>query len=156
MDRAPRTTNLKSEVLTIGYEGCRIDDFITRLQSAGVETLVDVRELPLSRKKGFSKNQLREAIEGVGIKYVHLKSLGDPKEGRRAARVGDHDRFVHIFTRHMETEGAMEGLQELSQIVGDAKTCLLCFERNHSTCHRKIVVDQLAVVSQITIRHIAV
>lgn len=150
------TIKLKNEVLTIGYEGSKIEDFIARIVSAGVETLVDVRELPLSRKKGFSKNQLREAIENLGIKYVHLKSLGDPKDGRLAARAGDHDRFVHIFTRHMETDEAITGLHQLSQLVGDAKVCLVCFERNHRDCHRKIVVDQLAMVSPIEIRHIAV
>lgn len=147
---------VRNEILTIGYEGSKIDDFIAQLLSAGVETLVDVRELPLSRKKGFSKNQLRDATASVGIKYVHIKALGDPREGRLAARAGDHDRFVRIFTRHMQTEDALSGLKALSQLVDDGRICLLCFERNHRDCHRKIVVDQLAQVWPVEIRHIAV
>ncbi|WP_317134813.1 DUF488 family protein [Rhodoferax lithotrophicus] len=42
-------------LFTLGYEGLVLDAFIARLQAAQVKTVVDVRELPLSRKKGFSK-----------------------------------------------------------------------------------------------------
>ena len=40
-------------LVTIGYEGLPIDAFIARLQAAQVKTVVDVRELPILRKKGF-------------------------------------------------------------------------------------------------------
>ncbi|MBK6650144.1 MAG: DUF488 domain-containing protein [Betaproteobacteria bacterium] len=48
-------------LFTLGYEGLTIDAFIARLQAAQVKTVVDVRELPLSRKKGFSKTGLPQA-----------------------------------------------------------------------------------------------
>lgn len=145
-----------ADVFTIGYEGTTVEKFLERLLQAGVETLVDVRDLPLSRKKGFSKNQLREIIESNGIKYVHLKALGDPKEGREAARSGNHSLFVKIFSSHMETEGAREALVELADLVGSTTTCLMCFERCHTTCHRNLVVEKLSNLASISVRHIAV
>jgi uncharacterized protein (DUF488 family) len=144
------------EVLTIGYEGSDIQSFLDRLADAGVETIVDVRELPLSRKKGFSKNGLKEAAAGVGIDYVHLKSLGDPKEGRMAARAGDYGRFEQVFNAHMKSTTAQEGLKQLAGIIDGTKACLLCFEKNHESCHRHIVVDQLAQMKEISVRHIHV
>jgi hypothetical protein len=47
--------------------------------------LIDVRDVPLSRKPGFSKSALQANLEAHGIAYVHLKGLGDPKPGREAA-----------------------------------------------------------------------
>jgi uncharacterized protein (DUF488 family) len=59
---------------TIGYEGSEISDFISVLKYSGVEALVDVRDLPSSRKPGFSKNTLSASVSRVGIEYIHIKS----------------------------------------------------------------------------------
>ena len=93
------------EILTIGYEGSDIESFMERIILAEVEVLVDVRELPLSRKRGFSKVKLREAVEAVGIEYLHFRDLGDPKPGRDAAKIGNHSKFIKIFEEHLETAG---------------------------------------------------
>ncbi|MBM3616495.1 MAG: DUF488 domain-containing protein, partial [Alphaproteobacteria bacterium] len=87
-------------LLTIGYEGTDIATFLTALRASGVEVLADVRELPLSRKPGFSKSALSVALEGVGIRYRHFRELGDPKAGRLATRAGDYTRFRKIFSAH--------------------------------------------------------
>jgi uncharacterized protein (DUF488 family) len=77
-------------IFTIGYEGAAMDEFLAALKNAGVERLIDVRALPLSRRPGFSKSPLRSTLEEAGIEYVHLKALGTPAEGRSAARAGRH------------------------------------------------------------------
>src|SRR5476649_1046545 len=64
--RKARNMNL----YTFGYEGLGVGEFIDRLRTAGVGTVVDVRELPLSRKKGFSKQSFAEALRAAGIEYV--------------------------------------------------------------------------------------
>ena len=51
-----------SEIYTIGYEGSDIERFIETLVILKIEAVADVRELPISRKKGFSKNKLRESL----------------------------------------------------------------------------------------------
>ena len=56
---------LAPALYTFGYEGLTIEAFIERLKQARVQLIVDVHELPLSRKKGFSKNALRNALAGV-------------------------------------------------------------------------------------------
>ena len=59
-------------IFTIGYEGTTVPEFIAALQKAGVERVIDVRALPLSRRPGFSKSALRSALEESGIEYLHL------------------------------------------------------------------------------------
>lgn len=148
--------NTDEQIFTIGYEKSTIDDFVNRLAAAEIELLVDVRELPLSRKKGFSKNGLHAAVREAGIDYLHVKALGDPKPGREAARAGNHDLFVEIFTQHMESEDAQTALTELADTMKGKRVCLTCFERHHEGCHRKIVAEHLSTLVGARIEHIAV
>ncbi len=67
------------KLYTFGYEGLDLDAFLARLGAAGVCQVVDVRELPLSRKKGFSKRALAAALAAHDIEYLHMPALGCPK-----------------------------------------------------------------------------
>ena len=73
------------KLFTIGYEGADLKEFLTVLKNAGTDVLLDVRELPMSRRKGFSKNALKAALAEVGIDYRHEKRLGSPKDVCRLA-----------------------------------------------------------------------
>ena len=141
---------------TVGYEKSELDDYVKRLQETGIELLVDVRERPQSRKRGFSKNKLREAVEAVGIEYRHVHQLGDPKPGREAARAGDHALFVEIFSAHMELPETKEATADLASEISGRRICLTCFERDHSGCHRTIVAEHLANLLDAEILHIKV
>lgn len=128
---------------TIGYEGAKLDNFLGTLQAADIEMIVDIRERAQSRRKGFSKTALSEALSDVGIGYQHFRSLGDPKEGRDAARRGDWNKFREIFDQVIRGDSAQSALDEVTKLAADHKICLLCYERDHTTCHRKIVSDIL-------------
>ena len=94
-------------IFTIGYEGATVPEFIAALQKAGVERVIDVRALPLSRRPGFSKSSLSAALEETGIEYVHLKALGTPAAGRAAARAGRFEDLKRIYTGQLELPEAM-------------------------------------------------
>ncbi|RVM58886.1 DUF488 domain-containing protein [Sinorhizobium meliloti] len=130
-------------LMTIGYEGSTIDDFVRTLEIARVKVLVDVRAVTVSRKKGFSKNGLAARLDKHGIRYVHAKHLGDPKPGREAARAGDYASFRRIFGEHLATEEAQRAVRDVASIAAGSMTCLMCYERDPSTCHRQIVATQL-------------
>ena len=99
-------------ICTIGYEGGTVDAFLRTLREAGVELVLDIRAAPVSRKKGFSKNQLAAHLAEAGIGYRHLRGLGTPKRGREAARGGDLESFERIFREHMEEPEALLDLGE--------------------------------------------
>ena len=152
----PRMNGQPPTLTTIGYEGSMLDDFIATLEAASVRLLIDVRQLPISRRKGFAKGALSTALDSAGIGYLHLKGLGDPKPGRDAARSGDHDRFLKVFSEHMLTSGAQA---HLSVAVGHAMAggaCLMCYERDHTSCHRKLVAEAIHAKSPIRVRNIGV
>lgn len=139
---------------TIGYEGRVQDELLTLLQAHGVATLLDVRAVPLSRKAGFSKRVLAASAAAVGIRYVHIRALGTPKDGRIAARAGRISDMTEIFTAHMRSEAAQAGLAEAIAVARDAPTCLLCFEREACGCHRKIVADMMRGAGAFSVTHI--
>lgn len=128
---------------TIGYEGATIADFIETLVSAGVRTLADVRDITVSRKKGFSKNALRTLLAEAGINYIHFRQLGDPKPGRIAARLGDMAAFKIIYSEHIALPAAELALRELAAVARKNLTCLMCYEREPQDCHRRIIANHL-------------
>ena len=79
---------MHSTLFTLGYEGMTIEAFIARLQTARVKTVVDVRELPLSSKKGFSKSAFCAALPAHGIAHLHAPALCCPEPIRNQYKVG--------------------------------------------------------------------
>jgi uncharacterized protein (DUF488 family) len=128
---------------TVGYEGSKPDDMFASLRANGVELLIDVRDVPISRKPGFSKASLAQGLADAGIGYLHLKGLGDPKPGRLAAREGRFSDFRRIFTSHMLTTAAQQALSAALSAASKSVACLLCFEKDHTNCHRRIVAESM-------------
>src|SRR4051794_34147798 len=67
-----------TELFTIGYEKRHLQELIEIVRAARITKVVDVRELPLSRVRGFSKSPLGAALHAAGIAYVHLREAGNP------------------------------------------------------------------------------
>ena len=145
-----------SILATIGYERCDLADVIAALQAANVSLVLDIREAPVSRRPGFSKRALAEALIGAGIDYVHLRGLGTPKAGRDAARAGDMKTFRRIFAGHMKTEAAQADLARAARYAHLGGVCLLCYERDHRRCHRYVVGGTLAEDGGFALRHLEV
>ncbi|MFS3137652.1 DUF488 family protein [Gluconacetobacter sacchari] len=141
---------------TIGYESADLDDFLATLARCGVTRVIDIREIAISRRRGFAKSALSSALLNSGIDYVHLRGLGDPKEGRLAARSGDYFRFERVFHQHMKTDAAQRDLRTAAILAAEGGACLLCFERDHRTCHRTIVAQALSKIVPLTIRNLGV
>jgi uncharacterized protein (DUF488 family) len=141
---------------SVGYEKARQADLIATLAAAGVRTLIDVRDRPISRRPGFSKNSLAAALTEAGIDYVGLKALGTPPEGREANHKRDWDRFWRIVDDKLATAEAEHALQQAAAIASDSPSCLLCYEADWHICHRSRVADILVQRHGFTVHHLAV
>ena len=131
-------------IFTIGYEGATVGDFLAALQHAGVKRVIDVRAVPNSRRPGFSKTPLRNALAEAGIDYVHLRALGTPADGRAAARAGRHEDLQRIYAGQLELPAAIaEGAQMLA-LAAEEPSALLCYERDPEHCHRSLLLDAVA------------
>jgi uncharacterized protein (DUF488 family) len=139
---------------TIGYEGIDIERFLALLRAHDIQTVVDVRELPLSRKPGFSKKTLERRLARADIQYLHVPSLGCPREIRQQYRAdGDWARYEVAFLVHLQMQEA--ALAALAVSVGEARCALMCFEADASFCHRRMVAAAIAPLRQMPVVHIS-
>jgi len=151
----PPTTAAAMTLMTIGYEGLDIAAFLAALKANNVTTLVDVRELPLSRKKGFSKSALAAAVEAAGILYRHVPELGCPRDIRRDYYSdGDWSRYKKRFNAYLSGQRAT--LKELADLAKASRACLVCFEADHQLCHRSLITAALASLDKTRIKHLRV
>jgi uncharacterized protein (DUF488 family) len=139
---------------TIGYEKALLKDILATLTGAGVATLIDVRDRPISRRPGFSKRQLAAAIEDSGMRYVHMTALGTPPEGRLAGRRREWELFWRIVEGKLASAEAEFDLREAAKIAEAAPSCLLCYEADWRACHRSRIAEILAERHGFGIRHL--
>jgi uncharacterized protein (DUF488 family) len=128
---------------TIGYEGLDKRQFIAHLASHGVDVVADIRKLPLSRKKGFSKTALKEMLNQANIEYINFQGLGAPKELRdELYQSWNYRRFFQKYLKCIE--GNQDLLKSIHAMINyGKKVSLLCYERNPEQCHRKVVAEQI-------------
>jgi uncharacterized protein (DUF488 family) len=146
----------RQSLYTIGYEKALLSDFVDTLVEAGIATLIDVRDRPISRRPGFSKRQLAAAVEEAGMRYVLLQALGTPPEGRLAGRRREWDRFWGIVEEKLARPEAELALQEAADIARGAPSCLLCYEADWHCCHRRRIAEILSERHGFSLSHLAV
>jgi uncharacterized protein (DUF488 family) len=131
-------------VFSVGYAGFATNtELAARLAASQVAVLVDVRALASSRRRGFSRTALAEALAGAGVEYVHMRELGNPREGRELYRAGRIAEGRAFFERRLRVEGAA-ALTALAALVLDRRCALMCRERDPADCHRTVIVEALA------------
>jgi transcriptional regulator with XRE-family HTH domain len=134
-------------LVSVGYEGRSIEGFIDELRGSAVATVADVRLTPLSRKPGFSKTRLCEALQDAGIGYQHLRPLGNPKDNRPHFWEGRVEEGRRAFREHIRQPDAVSALAELAERAEHERVAVLCFERDEHRCHRKVVLDKVSALA---------
>ena len=137
-------------IFTIGYEATTMGEFLAALQGAGVERIIDVRAVANSRRPGFSKTPLRNALAEVGIDYVHLKALGTPADGRSAARAGRQEDLERIYAGQLQLPEAMVQAEQMRELASEKPSALLCYERDPAGCHRSLLLAAAARDATVT------
>jgi uncharacterized protein YeaO (DUF488 family) len=131
-------------IYTIGYEGYIIQKFIKKLRNSNIQQLIDVRELPLSRKNGFSKTILKEELKKVGILYKHIPELGSPKKVRHQLYKDlDYEKFFKEYKQHINDADILDNISDIEGRARRKKTVLLCYEKDYKVCHRSIIAEEL-------------
>jgi uncharacterized protein (DUF488 family) len=143
------------ELFTVGYEGRQIDEFLNYLKSHKISRLIDVREIPISRKRGFSKSALKSRLEAERIEYLHFGLLGSPSSIRKKLKEDQDIRsFFEAFSKHLSSQSTV--LDQVIHLAEEGNNCLLCFERQAENCHRSTVAQRVMELSNrnLLIHHI--
>jgi len=147
---------LKRKILTIGYSGFSLDNFVAVLRDTGVECLFDIRDIPLSRKAGFSKTALREHLASAEIEYRHFRLLGSPRDLRHELRATrDYRPFFRGMRQHLRADDSIAEIGEAISVARQLRACLMCCCPDWQLCHRKCVVEAISEVSYFAFEHIS-
>lgn len=126
-----------------GYEKETIEEFLKKLDRAHITTVIDVREIPLSRKNGFSKINLERALKDRGITYYHFETLGSPSKIRiELKKSGDYLTFFKAYRKYIKKKLTI--IKNVLSIINTKKhSALLCYEKDCELCHRSILASEL-------------
>ena len=142
-------------LLTIGYEGRSLDEYLGLLRQAGCTLLCDLRRNAFSHKPGFSKKALAAACAGVGIRYEHVPALGIASADRKGVETpADVAALFARYRREMLPQRGAEIAQIAGWIRGGECVALTCFERDPLQCHRHVVAETLSADPAISVQNL--
>ena len=150
-----KTTKSKTSTLfTIGYEGVSFESYVNCLIQHDVRLLCDVRKNPLSRKFGFSRGTLSQILPKLGIAYEHIPELGIPSEFRQTLETADD--YAQLFVRYRkQLPRKATSLERIEKLLEKYKRiALTCFEKEHISCHRHCVSDQIQKERNLEVWHL--
>lgn len=129
-------------VCTVGYQLRPVEDLVLRLQEAGVDIVIDVRETPWSYVRDYRAKNLDATLAEAGIEYVHAKFAGNPKRFRSEA--SSHAEILELYRAHLRDNPDL--LNEFTALLEELttefrKVCLLCYERHPEDCHRSLLLE---------------
>jgi uncharacterized protein (DUF488 family) len=129
-----------SPLFTIGYEGRALDELIAILSANRIDRLIDVRDLPLSRRRGFSKTPLGNAARAAGIEYIHLRAAGNPY--RKLKDEIPRDELLAKYRAHLAK--APDAVAAVTDAVRGHRAALICYEADPAICHRSLLAPRVA------------
>ncbi len=128
---------------TVGYERFPTPpDLVEVLEGAGIEWVCDVRAVPRSRRKGFSRRPLADALADAGIVYEHREELGNPAPLRELFHEGKLIEGREAYRAHLK-DGREWALDTLVDRLDDRPTAMLCLEDDPALCHRGVIIEEL-------------
>lgn len=138
----------RTQLYTIGYEGRALDELIAILSANRVRRVIDIRELPLSRRRGFSKTPLGEALRAAGIDYVHMRQAGNPY--RKQKDTLSRDELLARYERHIARSDDV--VAEVAETARGCRAALLCYEAAPEECHRSRLAPRVAALLGCTVQ----
>lgn len=133
------------KVWTIGHSTLAIEEFIAPLKSVAIESLVDVRSFPGSRRyPHFGKDNLAASLVEAGIEYAHFAELGGRRRARPDSRnVAWRNEGFRGYADYMETANFRDGIKRLLDLASTDRTAVMCAEAVWWRCHRSLIADYL-------------
>ena len=143
-------------VWTIGHSTRALSDFIQILKAHQINTLVDVRSFPRSRRyPQFNSSELSVSLDGEGITYHHFPALGGRRKPLPQSRNSAwRNPSFRAYADHMETAEFQKGIEELLEVARKSRTAVMCAEALWWRCHRSLIADYLKAIGA-TVVHVA-
>jgi uncharacterized protein (DUF488 family) len=133
-----------ARLFTIGHSTRSFDELLETLKAHKIQTLVDIRAFPASRRlPQFNRESLEKTLGTVGIRYVWMKALGGyrKKITEESPNIALRNDSFRNYADYMLTAEFEKAAGELIALADDSRTAYMCAERVYFHCHRMLVSD---------------
>jgi uncharacterized protein (DUF488 family) len=143
-------------IATVGHGMATAEVFVELLRTGGIDTVVDVRRFPGSRRHPhFAREAMETWLAADGVAYRWMPALG----GRRRSVDGSphhalRDPQFRAYADHMTTAEFAAGVRELLTIAASSATAVMCSESVWWRCHRRLLADHLVLVDGVAVEHL--
>jgi len=131
---------------TIGHSTRPLADLVEALQAHTIQTLVDIRAFPMSRRlPQFNREALENSLPAVGIRYVWMQAVGGYRKQivEDSPNLGLRNASFRNYADYMLTPEFNRAMGELVSLAETSRTAYMCAERMYFRCHRMLVSDWL-------------
>ena len=131
---------------TIGHSTRTFDDLVAALRTHQIQTLVDIRAFPMSRRlPQFNRESLEETLPAAGIRYVWMKALGGYRKKilEESPHIALRNESFRNYADYLLTPESEQAMAELIALAEESRTAYMCAERVFFRCHRMLVSDWL-------------
>jgi uncharacterized protein (DUF488 family) len=135
-----------ASLYTIGHSTRTLDELVEALKAHQIQTLVDVRAFPMSRRlPQFNRESLDKNCPAAGIQYVWMKALGGyrKKTLEDSPNVALRNASFRNYADYMLTAEFENAMAQLISLAEGSRTAYMCAERVYFRCHRMLVSDWL-------------
>jgi uncharacterized protein (DUF488 family) len=139
--------NKSFQLFTIGHSNRSFDEFLSLLKKFQIETVVDIRRYPSSRKfPHFNRETLQKLLSGQGIEYLWLEALGGRRHGaqnEQSPNLGLTSPAFRSYADYMATDQFRAAVTTLLSTAAASRTAVMCAEKLYWKCHRRLLCDYL-------------
>jgi uncharacterized protein (DUF488 family) len=141
---------------TIGHSTRPLDDLIQSLGAHQIQTLVDIRAFPQSRRlPHFNRDSLQQTLPAAGVRYLWMKALGGYRKQilEASPNIALRNQSFRNYADYMLTPHFEQAMADLITLAGDSRVACMCAERLYFRCHRMLISDWLLLQGN-QVRHI--
>jgi uncharacterized protein (DUF488 family) len=131
---------------TIGHSTRTIEELIAALAAHQIQTVVDIRAFPMSRRlPQFNRDSLEQTLPAAGIRYLWMKALGGYRKKilQDSPNIALRNPSFRNYADYMLTPEFEQSITELLALAENSRTTYMCAERPYFRCHRMLVSDWL-------------
>lgn len=131
---------------TLGHSTRSLDELVEVLKKHDIQTLVDIRAFPMSRRlPDFNRESLEKALPAACIEYVWMKALGGYRKKSLAdsPNVALRNSSFRNYADYMLTPEFEAAANSLVQLGSQKRVAYMCAERMWFQCHRMLISDWL-------------
>ena len=131
---------------TIGHSTRTIDELIAALAAHQIQTVVDIRAFPMSRRlPQFNRDSLQQTLAAAGMHYLSMKALGGYRKKilEESPNIALRNPSFRNYADYMLTPEFARAMDEMLALAESSRTTYMCAERLYFRCHRMLVSDWL-------------